>query len=43
MSYNFLEIEKKWQNYWLENKVFKYSIPKPNLLSNDPVLMYSCV
>ena len=25
MSYNFLEIEKKWQNYWLENKVFKAS------------------
>ena len=23
MSYNFLKIEKKWQNYWLENKVFK--------------------
>ena len=25
MSYNFIEIEKKWQNYWLENKVFKAS------------------
>jgi len=25
MSYNFLEIEKKWQNYWLENKIFKAS------------------
>ena len=23
MSYNFIKIEKKWQNYWLENKVFK--------------------
>ncbi len=21
--YNFLEIEKKWQNYWLDNKTFK--------------------
>ena len=25
----------------LSNNVFKYSIPKPNLLSNDPVFMYS--
>ena len=25
MSYNFREIEKKWQNYWLKNKVFKAS------------------
>ncbi len=23
MDYNFLEIEKKWQNYWDENKTFK--------------------
>ena len=23
MSYNFSEIEKKWQKYWLENKIFK--------------------
>jgi len=36
-------------NYGDDNKIdqikniFKYSIPKPNLLSNDPVLMYSCV
>ena len=23
MSYNFIEIEEKWQKYWLENKTFK--------------------
>ena len=23
MSYNFNEIEKKWQKFWAENKVFK--------------------
>ena len=25
MEYNFKEIEKKWQNYWAENKTFKTS------------------
>ena len=23
MSYNFIEIEEKWQKYWLDNKTFK--------------------
>ena len=23
MQYNFLEVEKKWANYWLNNKIFK--------------------
>ena len=23
MAYDFLRIEKKWQNYWLENKTYK--------------------
>ncbi len=26
MDYNFTEIEKKWQNYWSENKTFKAEI-----------------
>jgi len=26
MEYNFLEIEKKWQKYWLENKTFHTEI-----------------
>jgi len=26
MEYNFLEIEKKWQNYWSDNEVFKVEI-----------------
>jgi len=26
MEYNFLEIEKKWQKYWSENKTFKVEI-----------------
>ena len=26
MEYNFLEIEKKWQKYWLENKTFHSEI-----------------
>lgn len=25
-DYNFLEVEKKWQNYWIENKTFKTDI-----------------
>lgn len=25
-DYNFLEVEKKWQNYWVENKTFKTDI-----------------
>ena len=25
-KYNFLETEKKWQKYWLENKTFKSEI-----------------
>ena len=23
MAYDFARIEKKWQNYWLENKTYK--------------------
>ena len=23
MAYDFLRIEKKWQNYWLENKTYR--------------------
>lgn len=26
MEYNFIEIEKKWQKYWKENKTFKSEI-----------------
>lgn len=29
MNYNHLEVEKKWQNYWEDNQVFK-SIRRPN-------------
>ena len=28
MEYNFKEIEKKWQNYWDENKTFKAGTDK---------------
>ena len=28
MKYNFLEIEKKWQKYWRDNKTFKVGISK---------------
>ena len=28
MKYNFLEIEKKWQEYWRDNKTFQVSISK---------------
>ena len=26
MEYNFLEIEKKWQEYWLDNKTYKSEV-----------------
>ena len=38
MSYNFKEIEKKWQNYWEENKTFKtdvYDFSKPKFYALD--------
>ena len=39
MKYNFLEIEKKWQKYWRDNKTFKVSIsekPKYYVLDMFP-------
>jgi len=40
MEYNFREIEKKWQKYWLENRTFKaeidYSRPKYYVLDMFP-------
>ena len=39
MKYNFLEIEKKWQKYWRENKTFQVSIsekPKYYVLDMFP-------
>ena len=38
MSYNFKEIEKKWQNYWDENKTFKtdvWDFSKPKFYALD--------
>ena len=26
MDYNFIEIEKKWQQYWRDNKIYKVDI-----------------
>ena len=39
MKYNFLEIEKKWQKYWRDNKTFQVSIsekPKYYVLDMFP-------
>ena len=40
MEYNFEEIEKKWQKYWIENKIYKteidYSKPKFYVLDMFP-------
>ena len=40
MGYNFLEIEKKWQNYWAKNQTFKASnkseLPKYYVLDMFP-------
>ena len=36
--YNFKEVEKKWQNYWEENKTFKtdvYDFSKPKFYALD--------
>ena len=37
MEYNFSEIEKKWQQFWEENKTFKtvYDPTKPKYYALD--------
>ena len=38
MSYNFTEIEQKWQKYWEDNKTFKtdsYDFSKPKYCSSS--------